>query len=217
MWPTSNAVIEQWLRGNERTWRATDFRPPPDSAETIPVWLSLYDADSFLYGGDDHADLHPDYRRRNVGIIYPLGTVVERTTVGGSAWSGSLAHLRRRSGRDPLPHRDDRDGSARRRLLLRLLRRRHRHRLRHRRLRPHRHRRLRRRPPDLPDLVITDLGITTFTVSNQGTAAAAGPFSVLVTGFPPVSFTGLAAGAQATRHVHVGVRARACARRGRTI
>ena len=81
--------MEQWLRGSERTWRATDFRSPPDSAETIPVWLSLYDADSFLYGGDDHADLHPGYRRRNVGVIYPIGTVVERTTVGGSAYSGS--------------------------------------------------------------------------------------------------------------------------------
>ena len=107
-----NASIEQWLRGNARTWRATDFRPPPDSAETIPVWLSLYDADSFLYGDDDHADLHPDYRRRNVGIIYPLGTVVERTTVGGSAYGRQPLQLRQRQGGDPLPHRDDRVGSA---------------------------------------------------------------------------------------------------------
>ncbi len=107
-----NASIEQWLRGDNRTWRPTDFRPPPDSAETIPVWLSLYDADSFLYGGDDHADLHPDYRRRNVGIIYPLGTVVERKTVGGSACVRQPLQLRRRSRRDPLPHRDGRIGAA---------------------------------------------------------------------------------------------------------
>ena len=25
----------------------------------VPVWLSLYDADGFIYGGDDHADLNP--------------------------------------------------------------------------------------------------------------------------------------------------------------
>ena len=73
-----NAVIEQWLRGNARTWRAADFRRPPETAETVPVWLSLYDADSFLYGGDDHADIHPGYRRHNVGIIYPLGTSSSR-------------------------------------------------------------------------------------------------------------------------------------------
>ncbi len=46
--------------------------------------------------------------------------------------------------------------------------------------------------------MITDLGITTFTVRNQGPGAAQ-PFSVLVTGFPPVSFLGLAAGAAETR------------------
>jgi hypothetical protein len=50
----------------------------------------------------------------------------------------------------------------------------------------------------LPDLVITDLGITTFTVANQGTGAA-GTFSVLVTGFPPVAIGSLAAGGSATR------------------
>ena len=56
----------------------------------------------------------------------------------------------------------------------------------------------------MPDLVITDLGITTFTVANQGTGAA-GPFSVLVIGFPPVAIGGLAAGAVGDAHVHVGM------------
>jgi hypothetical protein len=54
-----------------------------------------------------------------------------------------------------------------------------------------------------PDLVVTDLGITTFTVRNQGTVAA-GAFSVLVTGFPPVAIAGLAAGAEVTRNYTSG-------------
>ena len=46
--------------------------------------------------------------------------------------------------------------------------------------------------------MISDLGVATFTVRNQGTGAA-GPFSVQVTGFSTFAFTGLAAGAQETR------------------
>ena len=83
-----NGGIEQWLRKNDRTWRAPDFTSPGNalSAE-IAVWLSLYDADSFLYGGDDHADINPDYLRRNVGINYELGTVAEGTVRGGSRYT----------------------------------------------------------------------------------------------------------------------------------
>lgn len=55
-------------------------------------------------------------------------------------------------------------------------------------------------PTGAPDLVITDLTTSTFTVKNQGNAAA-GPFTVTVAGFmPPVRLTeGLAAGASETR------------------
>jgi hypothetical protein len=40
-------------------------------------------------------------------------------------------------------------------------------------------------------------------VRNQGSAAA-GAFSVLVTGFPPVAIAGLAAGAEVTRQYTTG-------------
>jgi subtilase family serine protease len=53
-------------------------------------------------------------------------------------------------------------------------------------------------PPTFPDLVISALELTTFTVRNQGNAAA-GPFSVQVVGFGTFAFSGLAAGAQETR------------------
>jgi hypothetical protein len=61
-----------------------------------------------------------------------------------------------------------------------------------------------RPPPRLvPDLVISDLTRTSFTVTNQGTAPAGG-FSVRLTGSPLVSdafypFAGLAAGASASQ------------------
>ena len=107
-----NAAVEQWLRGDARTWRATDFRPPPDSAETIPVWLSLYDADSFLYGGDDHADLHPGLsppQRRHHLPARDRRRADDRRRLGVL---GQPLQLRRRSCRDPLPHRDVRERSA---------------------------------------------------------------------------------------------------------
>jgi len=46
--------------------------------------------------------------------------------------------------------------------------------------------------------VISAFDAQTFTVSNQGTAAA-GPFSVEVVNFGAFSFTGLAAGGRETR------------------
>jgi len=82
-----NSSIQQWLRGGTRTWRAPTFRPPPPTATTIPIWLALYDADSFIYGGDDHADINLHYARRNVGLEYQLGTVYDATVRGGKLYA----------------------------------------------------------------------------------------------------------------------------------
>jgi len=65
-----NNSINRWLEDNSRTWRATNFRPTARSGQELPVRLSLYDADSYLYFNDDHADLHPDHGRRDVVLIY---------------------------------------------------------------------------------------------------------------------------------------------------
>ena len=48
-----------------------------------------------------------------------------------------------------------------------------------------------------PDLVITELGSISMTVTNQGSAAA-GPFDVTATGYPAMHSEGLAAGASQT-------------------
>lgn len=53
-------------------------------------------------------------------------------------------------------------------------------------------------PRQLPDLVISGLTTTSFTVANIG-GSDAGAFEVSVTGTPAFSFSGLAAGASATR------------------
>ena len=186
-----NNAVETWLRGNARTWRAPDFVAPGEGlAVEVPVWLSLYDADSFLYGDDDHADINFDYRRKNVGELYRLGTVVDRTTVGGSrdagpiSFDGDKAEIRYVIDTiatvpppapppppAPLPPPPPVEPP---------------------------------KPPvpppapGQPDLVLTYLDGRTFTVRNQGTAAA-GAFRVTVLGFPPILLTGLAPGAEATR------------------
>jgi hypothetical protein len=186
----ANDAVEQWLRGNTRTWRSPNFVAPGEAPSlAVPVWISLYDADSFLYGDDDHADLNFDFRRKNVGELYQLGTVVDRIAVGGSryggpiAFDGDKAEIRYRIDTitvepppappappappplPPPPIEPPKPPPA---------------------------------PPGQPDLVFTALGANSFTVRNQG-GTAAGSFVVSVLGFPPVAIPGLAAGASVTR------------------
>ncbi len=52
-------------------------------------------------------------------------------------------------------------------------------------------------PPAKPDLVVTELGLTSTTVKNQG-AGAAGPFTLTVGTLAPFRLDGLAPGATAT-------------------
>ncbi|MCU0313028.1 MAG: hypothetical protein MUC84_03075, partial [Solirubrobacteraceae bacterium] len=57
-------------------------------------------------------------------------------------------------------------------------------------------------PAPKPDLVISALSFSEVTVKNQG-AGAVGPFTVVVQGFAPLAFTGLAPGASETRQYNL--------------
>ncbi len=187
-----NTAVETWLRGDARTWRSPDFAAPGDAlSAVVPVWLSLWDADSFLYGADDHADINPYYRRKNVGVLYQLGTIYDQVTVGGRLDAGPLSfdsdraeiHFRidtlsaNPPPAPPAPPAPPTPPPPP--------------------IEPPKPP-VPTPPPGQPDLVLTYLDGKTFTVKNQGTGAA-GAFRVTVLGFPPVLFTGLAAGAEATR------------------
>jgi hypothetical protein len=61
-------------------------------------------------------------------------------------------------------------------------------------------------PGGRPDLIISQFTLSEFTVKNQGTAAA-GPFAVTLTGVGDFAFSGLGAGATATRSYSVACEA----------
>ena len=65
--------------------------PVPDH-EQVPVWVALYDADSFLYEGDDHADINPLHDRYNLGLgCHPgafVQAIAEEATLTAAASSG---------------------------------------------------------------------------------------------------------------------------------
>ncbi len=174
--------IDRWFRGGFSAFRPSGYIPPgTQGVASVPVWISLYDADSFLYGGDDHADINSDHRRRNEGISFDRGAPIERTVQGGDRWAGRIFT----------------DGDrARLRYLLEIVP-----------LMPSP--RPTSTPPGQPpppppppgpkaDLVIDELDGVHFVVKNRG-AGPAGPFVVTVSATPTFSFTGLAAGASETR------------------
>ena len=80
--------INLWLEDDHRTYRAPGFAPASPTTRQVPVWVALYDADSFLYGGDDHADINPLHDRYNLGLGYAPGTFVQATAEGGDAYGG---------------------------------------------------------------------------------------------------------------------------------
>ena len=63
--------IDRWLEDNHRTWTAPNFTPRDPRGSRIPVRLRLGEDDA-LYGGDDHGDINPFDRRRDVLVGYPL-------------------------------------------------------------------------------------------------------------------------------------------------
>lgn len=80
--------IDTWIEDDRRVWRAPGFSPAAPSTTQVPVWIALYDADSFLYGGDDHADINPNHDRYNLGLGYALGGMLSGEAVGGDALGG---------------------------------------------------------------------------------------------------------------------------------
>jgi hypothetical protein len=190
--------IERWLEDDHRTWRAPDFRQSGPGGPALPITLDLYDEDSNIYGGDDHGDLNRYDNRRRLALAYVPETVVGTRATGGSYLSGrigdgdkaSVTYTIETLTPTPAPPRPV--------------------------------------PPVLPpqvlepaptpvppvvvtpppppapkpDLVITAMGWNEtsnyfFTVKNQG-AAAAGPFTVSVSGEGSFPIAGLTPGASQT-------------------
>jgi hypothetical protein len=94
-----NNAINKWLEDDSRTWRASNFVPGTMVTPEVPVRLSLFDGDSFLYFGDDHADLHPHHDRRDVALIFDTlrgnfrGDFAGNTTgvaAGGDLYGGRI-------------------------------------------------------------------------------------------------------------------------------
>jgi hypothetical protein len=86
-----NRAINRTLENNNRTLRAPGFAPSSPSGAGLPVWFSLTDDDIALTFGDDRADIHPHFNRRNVGLMFrqPLGPISSsRPSRGGVAHGG---------------------------------------------------------------------------------------------------------------------------------
>lgn len=182
----SKAAIETWLEDSHRTWRAPGFTGFNPSGQRLPVWVALYDDDSFLYGSDDHGDLFIDYHRRNFGLSYLPPNLATIRTQGGDRYGGRIFGDGDRALIDfrvftvrkvppPDPARAPQPAP------------------------PVQPPGSQPPPPGAkPDLAITYLDGVKFTVSNVGQAAA-GPFVVTVRDRGTFSFSGLAAGASESR------------------
>jgi hypothetical protein len=86
-----NDAINRWLEDSSRTFLATGFRPAARRRSAqVPVWLGMWDGDSFLRGDDDQADINPlDRRHEAVETISPTGAST-RIVSGGSRHGGRL-------------------------------------------------------------------------------------------------------------------------------
>lgn len=82
--------INQWLEDDKLTWRAPGFQPVYPNTREIPVRMQMYDADSFLYFGDDHCDLHPDHDRYDLALLFdPVTGDIRGDAAGRYAASSS--------------------------------------------------------------------------------------------------------------------------------
>jgi hypothetical protein len=192
--------IERWLEDDHRTWRAPDFAQSSPSGAALPITLDLYDEDSNIYGGDDHGDLNRYDNRRRLALAYVPETPVGDRATGGSYLSGrigdgdkaSVTYTIETLKPTPAPLRPVPPVSPE--ILVEPA--------------PTPVTPVVVPPPPpppgpKPDLVISAMGYDDpvkyfFTVKNQG-AAAAGPFTVTVSGEGSFPIDGLAPGASATR------------------
>lgn len=76
--------IDRWLEKGSRTWRAPDFRPTSPVTGEVPITIQLWDSDGFLYGADDHCDIHPDYGRRGLNLLYDMSSGRVRGDASGA-------------------------------------------------------------------------------------------------------------------------------------
>jgi hypothetical protein len=184
----SNRAIDRWLEKSNRTWVAPGLVRDHRTDDVIGAWLQIRDDD---FGNDDTGDINRYDRHTSLPIAYRLGPPVQHLALAGSLLRGRVPSENGDSARltyrlstfavanppplpapQPLPEPPPPPPTD---------------------------------PPQpgpKPDLVITSFTDTEFTVKNQG-AGAAGAFRVLVssspTGDSAFDFTGLAAGASATR------------------
>jgi hypothetical protein len=165
----ANNGIERWLEKNHRTWRAPGFVGAARFGPAVPVWFDLREDDLRIYGGDDQGDVNPFDARDAIvrGYVPGPGAVDEAPTTGGRRHGGRLT---KGGDKATLKYRIETLETS---------------------VPPP------PPPPTAPDLLITALDSTSFTVKNQGNAAA-GPFTVRVNSSLLVPFGGLAAGASAT-------------------
>jgi hypothetical protein len=181
--------VDRWLEDDRRTWRSARFRPSDPRGPRIPVWMRLVEEDS-LYGDDDHGDVNPFDRRRDVAVAYAPGPPLTVTSPGGSRLGGRLG-----DGDEativyrldtivpvlPTPPVVVQPPVVQPPVVPPPV------------IKP---------PAPKPDLVISALSFSEVTVKNQG-AGAVGPFTVVVQGFAPLAFTGLAPGASETRQYNL--------------
>lgn len=76
--------IDKWLEKSNLTWRAPDFKPTAPITNEVPITIQLWDSDGFLYGDDDHCDIHPDYGRRDLNLLYDKRTSRVRGDLSGN-------------------------------------------------------------------------------------------------------------------------------------
>jgi hypothetical protein len=184
-----NRAINRWLQGSSRTWVAPGFVRDHRTDDVIGVWLQLREDD---FGPNDTGDINRFDRHTSLPIAYRMGTTVSERARGGALLAGRLPSQNGDSAQatyrlstltvtpPPLPAPPQQPDPA---------------------------------PPPpppvtgkAPDLVITNMTISSFTVKNQGEVAA-GPFRVTVVAGPTraeIDLPGLGVGESQTRMFSVG-------------
>jgi hypothetical protein len=165
--------IDRWLRGSTRTWRSTTFAPRGPAADAgAPVFIQLWELDAAIRGANDHTDTNGDDKRRDTVLNYVPGAPDQTGTIrGGSRFKGRQGDSDRATYNYRL--------STYTPVPIPVV------------------------PPppppaQLPDLIVANFSIGTFTVTNSGLGPA-GPFAVSVSNVGTFNYAGLAAGASITQ------------------
>jgi hypothetical protein len=178
----SDRRINRWLENNRRTWSPATFTRDDRTDDIVGAWLQLKDDD---FGPQDTGDVNVFDRHTSFPIAYQPGTFQQQRIQGGSRHRGRLSMQNGDLAR--LTYRIFSFGT----------------------IPPPPPPPLPPEPPppppvsgQAPDLVISNLTGTHFTVRNEGNADA-GSFRVTIrsspTGDTHFEFTGLARGQEATR------------------